>query len=320
MQKRRRMHTSPAGAEVLEDKTLLAATLQDGVLTVEGTPEADRVGVWQRGDTVYVSDNGERSDFPAADVTSVEISTGDGSDRIRLGRWFAIPASVDGGADADQIRGGAAGDTLLGGAGNDRIHGGDGGDMIDGGDGNDRLGGGDGPDTIDGGTGNDRIRAGAGMDSPIGGDGDDAIAGGADNDTLDGGAGNDRLMAGTGDNSVSGGEGDDTLFGNSLHDTLDGGPGENEVHDAADQINQLVDRVFERFDENADDVLTEEEVGRFWTRLADRADADGNGQIDRDELTQAVDELLADLHARLESRFSRFSRHFRRSGFGRFRG
>lgn len=326
--KARRRRSRLSYGEDLESRTLLSATVADGVLSITGTEEADRISVRADGDDLLVSINGDESTFVSADVTSIDVTAGAGNDRVVL-RGVEQSATIDGGAGNDRLSGGKGNDVILGGDGNDRLLGRRGDDQLDGGagrdalnggggadiligaDGNDRLTGGRGDDNIDGGAGDDRINGQQGNDALKGGDGNDRIRGGRGDDVVEGEAGNDRLNGQSGADVVNGGDGDDTLTGDSSEDVLDGGAGENVIQDRPDaegrppggpseeqileRINAQIDRLFARVDANADGVLTIDEVSEnHWTRLSE-ADADENGEVSRDE-------LLAHIQARLEAR------------------
>ena len=190
----------------LEDRKLLTATLDGGVLEVEGTRRNDNITVSLSADgqTITVSEAVRRSrgrtaatpttaEFAVADVTSISINAGAGNDNVvfrALGDAdFAMAAAILGG------------------------------------DGNDWIGAGAGADTVDGGAGDDAVRAGAGADSVTGGDGDDKLEGGAGADTLDGGLGNDVLKGGADADTLNGGEDDDTFYAarDGAVDVIDGG-------------------------------------------------------------------------------------------------
>ncbi len=302
--------------QVLEDRALLAANLTDGVLTVEGTDDADIIYLRKNDETVFVKQNGETTEFPAADVTQIVINANAGDDKVVLNRRFDMAAEIDGGEGEDKIKGGKMGDTLVGGDGADKLYGGGGADNLEGGEGNDKLYGARGSDSLFGGNGDDVVRGGKGADLLEGGDGDDSLAGDRGDDTLNAGAGNDELKAGSGSNQLFGEDGDDTLYGNSNNDTLDGGLGENTINDDAIRIAEAVDGVFERLDTNTDDLITEDEitggeVGMFWSRIADQLDTNEDDAIDRDELTAAVDRMASRFSStlgRVRRRFSRFRR------------
>lgn len=342
-QSRRRRSSQLRSGEYLELRTLLSATLADGVLSIVGTDEADRVSVRADGDNLVATVNGEESTFASADVTSIDVAVGGGDDRVNL-RGVTQDATIDGGAGNDRLSGGRGNDVITGGEGNDRLHGRSGNDQLDGGagrdvlnggngddilvgaDGNDRLVGGNGADGLDGGAGNDRINGQRGDDELSGGDGDDRIRGGRGDDLINGDAGADRLNGQGGEDVVNGGDGNDTLTGNSEQDVLDGGAGENVINDRVggerperpvpteEQIDELInariDRVFSRVDANDDGVLTVDEVSEnHWTRLSE-ADADENGEVSREE-------LFAHLQARFDARIAEGGIAQGRPGLGR---
>ena len=223
--------------ENLEERRLLSASLDGGVLTITGTANADRVFVATVVDRVYVVEStitpGQdgagptitttRSSFARADVHSIEANMGAGNDRVVIGdnRFFfrsgtPIPA------------------TLNGEAGNDYLVGGAGDDTINGGDGNDVLIGDGGNDTLNGGAGNDFMSGGGGNDTLNGDSGDDTLLGGSGDDTLNGDDGRDRLDGGRGADVLHGGAGNDLLFSVDFSDkdTVDGG--DQEANTAGD--------------------------------------------------------------------------------------
>jgi len=140
------------------------------LLFVADAGEANRVTVTSTGGTLTVADPGAGTIqaagdcypsgpaavyCPAAGVTALDVSGGDGDDEIvnatGLGGRLQGDDGDDllrGGSGAEVVDGGAGDDTLYGGAGDDRV-GGDGGeDYIDAGSGADRLDGGAGPDVV----------------------------------------------------------------------------------------------------------------------------------------------------------------------------
>jgi hypothetical protein len=159
-------------AEPLEDRALAAglisggfptdiislpsvtATLEAGVLRVNGTFLSDAINVKQANGVITVS--GVSGYFPTAAVSRIEVNGFGGNDTIRLnsetmgGQPIMKPCVVNGGTGDDTIFGGYGNDILNGDAGND---------LIVGGPGLDRLVGGDGADRMVGGAGNDRIIA-----------------------------------------------------------------------------------------------------------------------------------------------------------------
>jgi len=311
MRRRRRQAATTTSFEcqVLEDRALLSATLEDGVLTIQGTAEDDviRVRTSRRTESpnLIVRVNDQHWNFPASDVTGIVVNADAGNDDVRFGKRVRVGASVDGGDGNDKILGTRSGDTLIGGAGRDTLVGGPGNDVMNGGDDGDRMHGGVGTDTMNGGGGNDRMAGHRGADVMFGGEdndfmdggrgddvmagenGDDVMRGNAGDDDMSGGAGNDHMGAGSGSNMLFGEEGDDTLGGNSDNDILDGGPGENTIHDRGRrgggggnfEAIKRARRIFRRVDANRDRVLTEDEVGedRFAELL--EFDADESGDI-----------------------------------------
>ena len=178
--------------ELLERRRLLAATLVDGVLTVDGTPGHDLILVFTtRHDgliRVRLNELGRtgsevEDQFTANDVRQVVVRAGDGNDRVHIG--LGIGTSVDGGGGNDSLIGGSGDDTLHGGSGNDRMFGGGGNDTLAGEAGNDRLAGDDGNDSLVGDAGRDRL---------FGGRGRDTLDGGPDRDRVIGGRGRDQVI------------------------------------------------------------------------------------------------------------------------------
>jgi Ca2+-binding RTX toxin-like protein len=179
--------------ELLERRRLLAATLVDGVLTVEGTPGMDLIVVFPRRSDgsirvrVELAGAGTQPDeqFNATEVRQIVIRAGDGNDRVQVG--LNLGTFVDGGGGNDMLIGARGDDTLHGGSGDDRLIGGDGNDTLVGGEGNDRLAGDDGDDSLAGEAGVDRL---------LGGKGRDTLDGGPDRDRVLGGRGRDRVIRG----------------------------------------------------------------------------------------------------------------------------
>jgi Ca2+-binding RTX toxin-like protein len=175
--------------------------LVDGVLTVTGTANRDRVILRQLrrsdGDQLAVRINNQHQVFSVADVDSVFVNTLGGNDVVIARRNVHLDLAIDGGDGNDRILSGSGNDNLTGGLGNDRINGGQGNDVIDGGAGDDRLRGQGGDDTLNGGDDNDTL---------IGGRGDDLLDGGAGTNVLRPDSGRDRLIGrGDRDSVLSGG-------------------------------------------------------------------------------------------------------------------
>ena len=149
--------------EALESRRLFAITLANGLLTIEGTEQADMITLTARSSTLSIRVGAERSIVNLDDVDDVLIAGLGGDDRITLGRLNA-PAAVDGGDGDDRIAGGRADDILTGGDGNDRIFGSSGDDQLFGEAGNDRLFGDADDDELSGGEGADYLSGGLGID------------------------------------------------------------------------------------------------------------------------------------------------------------
>lgn len=249
--------------EKLEKRQLLTTTFDavSGTLTISGTNKPDTVEFANNGATFTVfetsSGNTVQSTFDTAKVKLMNISLGDGSDTLIMGR-LPVNASINGGKGNDRLSAGAGADTILGGGGDDYIFGSDGKDRIDGGgQGDDMLGGGS-TDTVDysartapltiglgtlpddgeagegdnirtdveiilGGSGSDTIRTGSGRAVQFYGNaGDDTLIGGSGNDLLNGGAGRDSLGGQAGNDTFQIGDGEkDTVNGGSGTDTAD---------------------------------------------------------------------------------------------------
>jgi hypothetical protein len=176
---------SRLSAEPLEERALAAsggfelpitlptvnATLEAGVLRINGTFLSDAINIRQANGAITVS--GVAGHFPAGAVTRVEVNSHGGNDVIRLnseasgGQPIMKPSLVNGGHGNDVIFGGYGTDVIVGGAGDD---------MIFGGPGIDRLTGGAGADRTYGGAGNDRIIADTADQFAYGQAGTDVIA------------------------------------------------------------------------------------------------------------------------------------------------
>ncbi len=128
---------------MLERRRLLAASLANGTLTVQGTPQGDVINVGADASHVTVTMNDVPQTFDAADVQRIGILAGDGADTVVFSvdpNIFAIPSTVLGGGGndfverpmsltSDSVDGGEGNDfligagTLRGGAGNDQLYG-----------------------------------------------------------------------------------------------------------------------------------------------------------------------------------------------------
>jgi Ca2+-binding RTX toxin-like protein len=236
--------------EPLENRRLLSVSLSEGILTVEGTAETDRIAVRREGEYLYVNLNGAVTRYANSAVRSIRAFGLGGNDAIAVIETTK-PATLDGGAGNDSLRGAAGNDLLNGGDGNDALSGGPGADVFNGGGGIDtaiyeeRTAGlrisldgvaNDGqldehdnvkPDVenVVGGRGNDAIVGSEASNRLDGRGGNDSIGGGAGNDQLLGAGGNDLLNGGAGNDRLDGGEGTDALNGSDGNDGLVGGPG-----------------------------------------------------------------------------------------------
>src|SRR5258705_4043142 len=137
--------------ESLESRTLLSASLDNGLLTITGTEAADTVTIRNAkfDDTLKVSINKQASYFTKSAVTGIVVNALGGDDRIDVvragpGGGVAIVVTVLGADGNDAIGGGARDDSLVGGNRNDMLVGSKGKDTMHGGDGSDPLLGGEG--------------------------------------------------------------------------------------------------------------------------------------------------------------------------------
>jgi len=198
---------NPVSCESLESRQLLsaaigAASLDHGILTIEGTRHDDVISLSQYSGkggkpTLNVNCNGRSVGiFRTKEVLGIRMLGGNGNDSLT-----ASTASIIAAKTARVLTGNDASDlviftaantsgatsyiasavnvpvTLLGGAGNDTLY---------------------------GGPKNDRLEGGSGNDSLSGQSGDDVILGQNDDDVLKGGAGDDTLDGGTGDDNLDG--------------------------------------------------------------------------------------------------------------------
>ncbi len=162
--------------EALEARTLLSATIVNGVLTIQGSENNDTLNVTyaiQDDRILYRQKLGDRpmrtKYFDRSAVTSIQISALGGNDSIVVHLEQPIGLKIYGGRGNDgvsilnsgrsYVSGGHDNDTIQGGAGRDNLEGGGGNDVIQGMDGADILNGGSGTDFLSGGNGNDQLRA-----------------------------------------------------------------------------------------------------------------------------------------------------------------
>ena len=144
----------------LEERRLLSAAVEAGILTVVGTDANDTitVGLNATDNTkLDVNVNGTVSSFAllnadtTAAITGIKISGGNGNDSIKIDQTnggIVLPATLIGGNGQDSLTGGAGNDVLVGGNGKDACSGGDGDDSLNGGNGKDVLDGGAGTNIL----------------------------------------------------------------------------------------------------------------------------------------------------------------------------
>src|SRR5437773_4358870 len=135
----------------LEERRLLSAAVEAGILTVVGTDANDTISVGLNATDntkVDVGINGTVTSFAllnadtTAAITGIKISGGNGDDKITVDQTnggIAIPATLLGGNGQDSLTGGAGNDVLNGGNGKDVLVGGDGNDTLAGCGGNDSM-------------------------------------------------------------------------------------------------------------------------------------------------------------------------------------
>jgi len=163
-------------------------TLENGVLTVNGTNSSDAIALRLKALTrdvlqVDFGDDGTADfEFNTEELGQITVEAGNGDDAVRIDESNgvfsdAIPTTLNGGNGDDNLTGGSGAGTLRGGNGNDRLAGGNG---------NETLFGGNGDDSIDGNKGADTGVLGNGDDTFIWdpGDGSDIVEGQNGFDTM----------------------------------------------------------------------------------------------------------------------------------------
>ena len=228
--------------ESLEQRTLLHATLLNGVLTVSGTQFDDVIQISLQTTNIIVQHltDSLNQTFDAFLVNRIEVNLGDGRDRLTVASNIDKPVLASGGDGRDRIVTGAGRDTLQGGSGGDALSGGAGRDQLNGGRGNDALNGGDGTDVLDGSSGGDILVGGTGLDTAdyrrrrgnlvitVGdtnnddGEQDEGDSVRADVEVIRAGRGNDKVTGDAGGQQIFGGAGNDTLTGGDGADSLHG--------------------------------------------------------------------------------------------------
>ena len=166
----RRLKAQSCSSESLEARTLLTTfTLDNGLLTVNGTDNNDNIEVRDNGNGEYrVIVGADAGLVPISDVDRIQVIARGGNDRIELS-GIHVGAEIGAGAGDDTVFGGFFNDTIRGAGGNDELHGSRGQDFVDGGSGDDTLEGDAGNDTLFGANGEDVLEAGSGHDSIVGG-------------------------------------------------------------------------------------------------------------------------------------------------------
>jgi len=225
--------------EHLESRQVLAnwgVSVVEGVLTIEGTNQNDRIVVAVADElgnlSVQFNTQAPQLFDPAsleATFSSIVINAGGGNDRVIVGEGVLLGVTVNGGAGNDWVWGGGGGDTLHGDHGNDHVYGRGGDDFLAGDAGNDKVWGGDGDDHMEGGDGHDHLHGWLGDDEGWGGNGFDHVHGDDGNDVLHGEAGKDLVYGGLGDDELYG-EGDmDHVYGQGGNDWIHGGAGKDKL-------------------------------------------------------------------------------------------
>jgi uncharacterized protein (TIGR03118 family) len=131
----------------------VSATLNDGVLTIDGSRGSDNIVITQTGHRITaIGDSQQIGSFDSALVNTIQVFGVTGNDTIFVSPSIHTPTLLDGGTGNDQIFGGDGANILLGGPGNDILIGGRHRDILIGGDGRDVIFGNAGDDIVIGGT------------------------------------------------------------------------------------------------------------------------------------------------------------------------
>jgi Ca2+-binding RTX toxin-like protein len=180
--------TAGAAPQFLNNGELTGASLEDAVLTVEGTNASDTIALrLQAGQPgilqVDVGDDGSAEfSFNRAEIAEIFVNAGNGGDSVSIDESNGVFSNII----PTTIAGGNGSDRLVGGSGTGTIFGGNGNDTLAGGNGNETLLGGNGNDSIDGNRGNDVGVLGNGDDTFVWdpGDGSDVVEGQNGHDTM----------------------------------------------------------------------------------------------------------------------------------------
>jgi Ca2+-binding RTX toxin-like protein len=221
------------------------ATVANGVLTIEGTPDPDTIAV-----TLNAKDTNAKVDlngvllgkFPLTELTGIAISGGAGADTLSVESSISLPATLSGGGGADSITGGGGDNVLVGAGGSDTLTGGGGTNLLiadklltyaDGPTGSDSLVGGSGFNIADFAYRTDNMTlANNGLST-----GGEIISSSVQ--AIWGGTGSDSITGTTPGDFLSGGAGADTIQGGSAGDANDlivGGKGKDSVTVAAEPV------------------------------------------------------------------------------------
>ncbi len=79
MRRRTRITSSTLAIQALENRTLLAGSIANGVLTMESTNGEDTMRIRVEGDNATVDENGDTYDLSAVDVKRVFVTRADAS-------------------------------------------------------------------------------------------------------------------------------------------------------------------------------------------------------------------------------------------------
>jgi len=260
--------------ERLEDRWVPAfsGTLANGILTLNGTPQADSLLIDQQGGTLIFNNNNgvviNGALTPNLDRSLVDlivVNGNGGDDYVNLLPAVTVDAILSAGSSGNATLESGSGATPLteqnipgitgvlsklglanlpyfnpAGTNNILLGGGSGKDLLIAQGGNNYLSGGAGDDTLVGGYGNNTLLGGDGNDILHGNSGPGFTAfvvGGAGNDFLDAGAGNATLLGGTGNDTLHGGTGNDYLAGGAGNNMVIGGSAGNDtLYGGADPI------------------------------------------------------------------------------------
>jgi Ca2+-binding RTX toxin-like protein len=248
--------------EFLESRRLLAAALNNGILSIDGTPGDDGITVAissKHPDRLIAFDGSQEFSYALSDLRLIRINAGRGNYTVYAlsnNGPIHIPLSINAGAGNDSVIAGSGNDTIIGETGTDTLHGGPGNDFVDysyvdqAGDlkfsglqlgviinlGTNAIEPGRFVDELDsdiegaiGTAFRDQI-FGTGKDNTIiGGGGPDLIKTFGGNDVIEGGNGDDNIDAGSGNDTISGGRQNDVLAGGDGDNVINGNAGDDEM-------------------------------------------------------------------------------------------